>query len=296
VSRLTRWLWVGTGITVLAMTFLLTYPRPPSPSTLRGMRAVWVWNASTLGHNMGPLVRLCLSQVVNTVFLAYGPDDSAASYSALVRTVTRARCEVWAAGGSPDWATPRGREALRAWLAAVQTYNRSVPVVSRFTGIALDIEPWSSRFWPRDSRRLVKGYETSLLLARSVARHSSLLLAVTVPFWWGDVPTSFGYESVGVWTVRHANMVIVLAYRPHIRGRGGVAQVAGSLIGEAARAHRQAVVGVTTRRGPLAVGNSFSLVQIALRQLQVTLASKRGFGGWAVNNYKTWIQLPGAPR
>lgn len=287
--------YVALAGVVLLLAWVAWPTRSPTPPSTSDQRAVWVWQTTAALRDAAPLLDLCLHHRINAVYLAFNPVVPWRQYATFVAASERVGCRIWAAGGNDRWLTRHGRRAMAGWIASVIHYNAGVRPHSQFVGVVLDIEPWSSSKWKRSRERLLRDYMATIGAASGGAHRGSLPLVVTVPFWWNTTPVPGRGQDMGEWTIRHTSDVVILAYRARAVGPRSVVSAAAPLLKESADLGRHALVGVTTRPGPLSLGTTFGDVASSLKVIGQKMEERPAYLGWVVNDYETWSALPGSP-
>ncbi|HLS46370.1 MAG TPA: hypothetical protein VK045_13145 [Ornithinicoccus sp.] len=170
--------------------------RPVGPLTTPAANAAWVWVPETEPPDAEALARFARARGIREAFVSvpwHGPTDAVRATTA---ALTAHGVRVSALGGDVGWA--RDPALAQAWA-------RRALVEPRFTGVHLDIEPWTLPDWPEQAGPLLAG------LARAVAavvRSTGLPVAVDLTPGLARTHRS-GFVSVA----RAATSVTVMSYR-----------------------------------------------------------------------------------
>ena len=181
-------------------------------------RAMWVWDTSTPTAT----VDLAVGAGVDQLFVAVPPNVTTSSQLPNIRTLAdRARSagiRVDALGGDPGWVdTP-------AWV--VTNWLKPARSTGLFTGIHIDVEPYSTTAWASDQAKVVTRYLTLLDKLRANAGTSPI--EADIPFWFDTVPaTASGgaASSLDREIMKRTAGVTVMAYRNTAAGPDGTLDI-----------------------------------------------------------------------
>lgn len=184
-------------------------------------RAMWVWDTSTPDAT----VDLALSSGVGQLFVAVPPNVTTSPQLANLRTLSqRARTagiRVDALGGDPGWVDDPSW-VVTYWLKPARS-------TGLFTGVHIDVEPYSTPAWTTSQATVVAQYLT--LLDKLKASAGSSPIEADIPFWFNQVPartSSGGASTLDRETMRRTSGVTVMAYRNTAAGTDGTLDIAAA--------------------------------------------------------------------
>lgn len=180
-------------------------------------RAMWVWSWT----DAGAVVQARLVRGVGTLFVGVPPDLATSASLPTVRDlVTRARAaglRVDALGGDPGWVDDP------TW--AVDHWVRPTIATGLFTGLHVDVEPWTTSAWTTRQSTTVSKYLT--LLDRLVTASGGRPVEADIPFWFGQVKAG-KKSTLDRETMRRVSAVTIMAYRNTAAGPDGTLAIAAA--------------------------------------------------------------------
>jgi hypothetical protein len=247
---------------------------------LGSTRALWVWDVST------PVATVQLAQEagVGQLFVAVPPRLPSSPLLPQVQEVSqRARAagiRVDALGGDPSWVDhPSG---------VVENWLRPATGTGLFTGVHVDIEPWTASAWQTDRDGVVQRYLSTLdTLVKAVAPTA---VEAAIPFWFHEVPV--GDSTLDREAIRRVAGVSVMAYRDTAAGEDGTITLATPAVTAATELGRYARVGQETSDlggGPLAdkqtfLGQTRSDLEEQVAQVEAAFSGRAGYAGIAIHD------------
>ena len=237
------------------------------------------------------LLSFAVGHHVNVIYLQVNSSIPAASYASFIRAAAGDGIAVVACNGAPVWGTTAGQAPLLAFVHWVATYNAGNPSAP-FASINLDIEPYQLSAWSTAQASVVSQWMANVDAAVTVAGTDGLTVSEAVPFWLDTITAPGTGEPLGLWMAQHTHQLVVMAYR---NTAAAVVSVAASEIQDGAKVGRPVVVAVdTTDSGATTslFGQTQPQVQSALSAIAAQLGGAPGFGGWAVNDYASWVIMP----
>lgn len=152
------------------------------PSEHISRNGLYVWDTSD-----GALQSLwqVLDQVaVGEVYLSY---SSGELYDQLPQqTVTQLHSRglaSWYLAGTPAWGIDSEGTSVRAAIAAVALYNRTVPKEAQFAGIQLDVEPYLTDAWDEDKQQVMQDWYRALYAGKQLAERYGVRVMLCIPRW-----------------------------------------------------------------------------------------------------------------
>jgi hypothetical protein len=219
---------------VIVLGSLVLSSQAAAAATTPG-RAMWVWSWS----DAGSVVQLAQSRRVDTLFVAVPPDLTTSSSLPRVRDlVTQARgagLRVDALGGDPGWVDNP------TW--AVDHWVRPTIATGLFTGLHVDVEPWTTTAWTTRQATTVSKYLT--LLDRLVTASGARPVEADIPFWFDQVKAG-KRSTLDRETMRRVSAVTIMAYRNTAAGADGTLAVAAAELASAAALGKPVRIGQET--------------------------------------------------
>lgn len=240
---------------------------------------MWVWVHEDVPPDPDAIGAFAARERVSEAFVSV-PWTGPSELTRRVVAALRARdVGVAALGGDPSWA--ENRDAL-AWA-------RRAEGSGLFTGIHLDIEPWSRPDWHGRERELLAGVARA---TRDVASASALPVEIDLAPWLAELHPQEFAACAGA-----AAAVTLMAYRDRADDILAVSAAARSLL-DAAR--RPARIGVET--GPVRhpapgaretfADDGRAVLERELASVVARLDPRVGFAGIAVHDDAGWAALP----
>ncbi|MGO4603306.1 hypothetical protein [Terrabacter sp. 2YAF2] len=258
-------------------------PSPPSSgaATTPG-RAMWVWGWS----DAGSVVRFARTRGVDTLFVAVPADlttsPSLTRVHALVMQARSAGLHVDALGGDPGWVDDP------TW--AVDRWLRPAVATGLFTGLHVDVEPWTTAAWTTRRSTTISAYLT--LLDRLGSASGTLPLEIDIPFWFDRI-TARERSTLDREAMSRVSAVTLMAYRDTAVGTDGTLDVAAAGLAAAADLGKPARIGQeTTRLGldPTEVkqtfhGQTLTRMNDQLAQVDSGASAYETYAGVAIHDY-----------
>ncbi|WP_020145354.1 hypothetical protein [Terracoccus sp. 273MFTsu3.1] len=182
-------------------------------------RAMWVWDTSTPAAT----VDLAVGAGIDQLFVAVPPNLATSSQLPNIKALSdRARAagiRVDALGGDPGW-VDNPTWVVTYWLKPAKSSGL-------FTGIHVDVEPYSTSAWGTDQQSVVSKYLT--LLDKLKANAGTYPIEADIPFWFNTIRavTSTGAAStLDREIMKRTAGVTVMSYRNTAAGTDGTLDVA----------------------------------------------------------------------
>lgn len=248
-------------------------------------RALWVWDTSTPAAT----VDLAVSTGIDQLFVAVPPNVTTSSQLPNLRTLSeRARAagiRVDALGGDPGWVDNP------SWV--VTYWLKPAKATGLFTGIHVDVEPYTTPAWTTSQATVVAKYLTLLDTLRANAGGAAI--EADIPFWFNGIPakTSAGAaSSLDREIMRRTAGVTVMAYRNTAAGPDGTLAIAAPALTAGAALGKPVRIGQeTTYLGDTAVdtkqtffGWTRTAMEGQLTQVTAGATSQSSFAGLAIHS------------
>lgn len=246
----------------------------PSP------RAMWVWDVSTPEAT----VQLALDHGIGQLFVAVPPNLPTSSLLPNIREISQragaAGIRVDALGGDPGW-VDNASWVVNSWLKpALRT--------GLFTGVHVDIEPYTTPAWQTDQSGVVTRYLSTLTTLVKAA--GTAPLEADIPFWFHEVPA--GATTLDRAVISRTAGVSVMAYRNTAAGEDGTIALATPALTAATDLGKPARVGQETRYlgdSPVETkqtyyGQTRTAMEVQLGEVGAAFAGLPGYGGIAIHD------------
>ncbi|MGO4598460.1 hypothetical protein [Terrabacter sp. 2RAF25] len=234
-------------------------------SSTNDTRAMWVWDTSTPTAT----VDLAVSAGIDQLFVAVPPNLTTSSQLPAIRTLAdRARAagiRVDALGGDPGW-VDNPTWVVTYWLKPARSSGL-------FTGVHIDIEPYSTPAWTSDRPTVVAKYLA--LLDKLKANAGTYPIEADIPFWFNTIPataTGGGASSLDREIMKRTAGVTVMAYRNTASGPDGTLDIAAAALTAGA-----------------ALGKPVRLGQETTYLGDTPVDAKQTFYGWTRTNMETQL-------
>jgi hypothetical protein len=192
----------------------------------------------------------------------------------IAQRATAAGIRVDALGGDPGW-IDNPSWVVRYWLKPAMG-------TGLFTGVHVDVEPWTTSAWQTDRAGVAQRYLSTL--ETIVAAAAPAPVEADVPFWFHEVPAAGSTLDRAV--LSRVAGVSVMAYRDTAAGDDGTITLATPALTAASELGRYARVGQETNDlgdGPVAEKQTFhgqtrGELEEQVAQVEAALS---GLGAWA---------------
>lgn len=243
-------------------------------------RAMWVWDTS----DAPGVVTLATSRGIGQLYAAVPPNvgtsPQLAELRELVTLADAAGLRVDALGGDVGWVDNP------AWV--VSNWLKPALATGLFTGVHVDMEPYTTPAWTKSRKTVVKKY-LAALDAFQVAAGATPIEA-DIPFWFDEVPangSTFDREIM-----KRTDAVTVMAYRRLAGGPDGTIALSANEIRSGAALGVKVRIGQETNHlgdDPTSVKQTFhgqTLTQMEAQLGLITAAynGSAAFAGLAVHD------------
>lgn len=253
----------------------------PNPDS----RAMWVWDTSTPATT----VDLAVSAGIDQLFVAVPPNVTTSSQLPNLRILAdraqAAGIRVDALGGDPGWVDDP------SWV--VTNWLKPARSTGLFTGIHVDVEPYTTSAWTTSQSTVVARYLT--LLDKLKASAGTSPIEADIPFWFNEIPartSASGTSTLDREIMKRTAGVTVMAYRNTAAGADGTLDIAaaalaaGTALGKAVRVGQE-----TTYLGASAAetkqtfyGWTRTAMEGQLTQVDAGAASYAAYAGLAIHS------------
>jgi hypothetical protein len=252
----------------------------PGPASARPARAMWLWQQAPAAE----VIAWATAHDVRDLFVSFPPNTTDLTwYRTLKAGADRAHLTLSALGGDASWVSDQA--AATRWVTAVVR-------TGLFTGLHVDVEPYTRPDWDGNRAALVRGYLD--LLGR--LRTAPLPVELDVPFWYVTIAVPGGGNLADAVLARISRLT-VLTYRNTVSGPNSLLQVGQDML---ARAGAGTAIRLAVETQRLAdcpyctfYGARQSALTGALAEVDRLAAGHPGYTGVAVHYYQAWRALAG---
>jgi hypothetical protein len=243
-------------------------------------RALWVWDTS----DPQAVVTLATSRGIGQLYAAVPPHvDSSpklAELEELVALADSAGLRVDALGGDPGWVDNP------AWVAT--SWLEPALATGLFTGVHVDIEPYTTPAWTKNRKAVVKKYLATLDTLHAAAAGTPI--EADIPFWFDEVAANGSTLDREI--MRRTEAVTVMAYRNRADGPDGTIALASAEVAAGAALGRQVRIGQETNflgTDPTEAKQTFHGMTLTQMETQLALvrdafAASPAFAGLAIHD------------
>lgn len=212
-------------------------------------KATWLWNTTSIlttkstistaeKTNVKNLIAFCKQKWVTEIYLQINRDIPKSKYQYLVSQLKSASVTagnttqpilVQALDGSSTWITPDGDLRKNAFFDWVISYQTAATTSQRFSGIHLDVEPYTNPLWDSDLAAGILAYQNFVVDAKTLVDTANtsgnlgLELMFDIPFWYdGKTYTNtYGSGNLAEWMYQTVPAVAIMSYRDSLDGNYG---------------------------------------------------------------------------
>jgi hypothetical protein len=258
-----------------------------APAPLPAARAMWVWDTS----DPAATVALAVEQGIGQLYAAVPPNVSSSpqlpQLQVLAGRAAAAGIRVDALGGDPGWIDNQ------TWV--VNSWLRPALATGLFTGVHVDIEPYTTPAWNSRRATVVKRYLATLDTLGKVA--GSIPVEADIPFWFDQIPANGSTLDREI--MRRTAGVTVMAYRNLASGVDGSIALSANEIRSAGELGRTIRVGQETNflgTDPIEVkqtfhGQTLNQMEAQLAAVRQAFATAPGFTGLAIHDFTGYAAM-----
>ena len=271
-----------------ALSALSAFSALPSAAATSSPRAMWVW----VWQDADSVVQLAQARRVQQLFVGVPPDVTSSSQLTRLRDlVFRARAaglRVDALGGDTGWVDNP------TW--AVDHWVKPTLATGLFTGLHVDVEPWTTPAWSSSRSTTVTKYLA--MLDRLVAASGRTPVEADIPFWFDGVKAG-KRSTLDKETMRRVSAVTVMAYRNTAAGIDGTIAISQAELASGAALGKPVRIGQETNYlGPEPTdvkqtfyGHTVTQMEAQLAQVDAAAAASSSYAGTAVHDYTGYAGL-----
>jgi len=256
-------------------------------STPSAARAMWVWDTS----DPQSVVDLAVARGVGQLYAAVPPrvvsSPQLADLAELSRLGRAAGLRIDALGGDPGWVDNP------TWV--VDNWLRPALATGLFTGVHVDIEPYTTPAWQTKRATVVKKYLATMDTLRAAA--GPVPLEADLPFWLHEVPAN--KSTLDRELMRRTDGVTIMAYRNTATGADGTIALsaaavrAGEDLGVPVRIGQETgyLGGAPTEVKQTFFGQTLTRMEGELAQVSSAYAASSAFAGLAVHDAASYAAM-----
>lgn len=243
-------------------------------------RAMWVWDTS----DPQAVVTLAVDQGIGQLYAAVPAHVDTSPQLAQLRDLSQraaaAGIRVDALGGDPTWVTNQ------SWV--VTNWLRPALATGLFTGVHVDIEPYTLSAWTTSQSTVVKQWLSTLDTLRTAAGTSPL--EADIPFWLDGIKVNGSTLDAEI--IRRTSGVTVMAYRNTASGTDGSIALSAHEVQAGQQLGRPVRVGVETDylgSDPSETKQTFygftrTAMENQLGQISTAFAGSTAYAGLAIHD------------
>ncbi len=315
---------ISAVLLLVVMFTTLSFPSVHASGTTENAKATWLWDvtsilntksklSSTEKTNVSNLIAFCKQKGITDIYLQINRDVPKAKYQYLVSQLSAARVTiganslpilVQALDGSDTWITPDGDARRIAFFDWVTSYQTVAKTAQRFSGIHLDVEPYTNALWTSNQAAAILAYQnfvkdTLTRIATANAVGLNLGLMFDIPFWYDEITynNSYGSGNIAEWMYQNVPAVAIMSYRDALDSNyGGMWSVSQTELAYSKTYGKKTVIsGEVSLQDPTYIsfyeeGQAAMLNVFAGMTTRIagdTTTSGVNFG-FAVHDYKNW--------
>jgi hypothetical protein len=189
---------------LILLTFFFSNLSPgglPSSADLPGskIRATWLWDTSliTTPEDRNSVLQFAKKMKLGRIYLQINRSIEPDCYRIFIHAASSSGIQVHALDGAPDWIKPNKRQRIAETVQWVKAFNAAASEAEeRFTGIQLDIEPYSLAEWNYSRKTTVAQWLDALTeFAAEAKKETGLTASAALPFWLNELDVAGGSRS-----------------------------------------------------------------------------------------------------
>lgn len=277
----------AVGVTVAGQAMAAPLTAVDRSGRPAAARAMWVWDTS----DPQAVVTLATARRIGQLYAAVPPhvdtSPKLAELQQLVALADAAGLRVDALGGDPGWVDNP------AWV--VTNWLRPTLATGLFTGLHVDIEPYTTPAWTKNRKAVITKYLATLDTLRTAAAGTAI--EADIPFWFDEVAANGSTLDREI--MRRTDAVAVMAYRNHADGPDGTIALASAEVAAGAQLGRPVRIGQETNVlgvDPTEVKQTFAgmtrtQMEVQLAAVTAAFSTSPTFAGLAIHDSRGYASL-----
>lgn len=241
--------------------------------------AIWVWDTSYPFAHPLKFYTFLQDKNVDKVYLQIDISTPIGQYKTLSTKLNSLGIQLYALDGDASWVNNPSQYANRL------DYLKGQSAI--FTGLHLDIEPYSLPDWKQDPQGMIAKFQTVIKDIYDYCQSRLYRLEFAVPFWYTTELNTFIFN--------HCDEVVVMAYRNMAYGGNGIIDISSHIIDLGDQLNKKVSIGVETQSLPenytsfYDTGENYMIKQ--LDQVRQVFQPHRSFHGFAIHDLQNWMTM-----
>lgn len=261
-------------------------------------RATWLWNTQDIINQADEQLQFLADHQANIVYLQVNPSIKNHVYYAFIQKANRLNIEVHALDGASSWAKTTGQSQAKKFFDWVERYQKNAPANAKFTGIHLDVEPYTLKEWTSNYKQTVLNFQKLMVESKKRADKMKLPLAADIPFWFDEqfYHNQFGNGVLSEWMIDNTDAVAIMAYRNQAIGSNGIIELSRSEMEYAESVGKLVSIAVETNATSEGAYLTFyeesaQLMEQQLALVEQSFQGKTSFNGFSIHSINGWMEL-----
>lgn len=250
---------------------------------------MFAWSTSDMETN--DIIDFMIKEDVKEIYMqsSYSKNNI---FKTFIANCTAVGIKVYAMNGADNWINI-GNTSLSTLTNWYNSYQASATTNEKFTGIILDVEPYTNPFWTSNNVEAIKQYQDLVVLAVSQIANLSLC----VPFWFDTITynnVTYGQGVLSKWILDRTNMHI-MSYRDRANG---IINLSENEVNYASVTGKKVTICAETVSIDVAGGanitfgdNTKCYMYKQLEAVDCYFKNHNGYGGIAIHHYRTFKGL-----
>ncbi|MGY4691437.1 hypothetical protein [Salibacterium sp. K-3] len=261
----------------------------------KNYRGTYIWEAETLINEKDRIIEFAKEKNINLLYTRLDLTRSHNAYSDFVEKANAEGIEVHAMGGHPSWALKEEESRMMDLVEYVKTYNESVEEGQKFSGIHLDIEPYTEPSWAENQQDILAQWMDNIeLFVKETKRESNLEASMDLAMWFDDTETPGHPDtSFNEWVIDKMDHTSVMAFRDKAKGSGGILDMSQNEVDFAESIDKDVIISVEMKQNKTNPHITFydegeDFMEEQLNIVDEELNSNSSYQGYVVHAYRYW--------
>ncbi|WP_026702185.1 hypothetical protein [Salibacterium aidingense] len=265
------------------------------PEENKSYRGTYIWEAETLINEKDSIIEFAKEKNINLLYTRLDLTRPHSAYSDFVEKANAEGIEVHAMGGHPSWALKEEESRMLDLVDYVKTYNDSVEEGQKFSGIHLDIEPYTQPSWAENQQDILSQWMDNIeLFVNETKRESNLEASMDLAMWFDNTETPGQPDTpFNEWVIDKMDHTSVMAFRDKAEGSGGILDMAQNEVDYAESIDKDVIISVEMKENKANPHISFhdegeAVMEEELDLVDEELQSYSSYQGYIVHAYRYW--------
>lgn len=194
--------------------------------TERGTNGTWLWDTEIIKTQSDEIISFAKANNINEIYLQINRDISRDVYRNFIEKSSKNGIEIYALDGSSSWILKEKRYRVDRFFDWVEDYNNTSSDEQKFSGIHLDVEPYTSDLWKRDKATAILYFQDYLEYAVDRSHKLNLPFGADLAFWFDETVFSnaYGEGNLALWSLERVDSANIMAYRDKAKNIIGCAK------------------------------------------------------------------------